>query len=240
MAIITYPLGGITYDSDDAQTYFCTRTSGVYSDDDCFDISISDALTVTISPGLAWIKNADYAGKSVCVTESVDLEISPGGTLPRTDRVVLRFSKSANASELAILEGTESSTYPAPDLTQEETTYELGLYTIYVKADATSISTSNITDTRLDEDVCGVMSDGVTSIPTATLQAQTEAILSELADDVSETATELSDAISEIKSSYESQLESIIEEYQTKIDSATGSIALVYDADDESVMVDLE
>lgn len=239
MAIITYPLDGITYDADDVQTYLCTRTSGVYSDEDCFDISISDSLTVTISPGLAWIKNTDYAGKSICVDESVDLEISPGGTLPRTDRVVLRFSKSDNASEVAILEGTESSTYPAPTLTQEETTYELGLYSIYVKANATSISTSNITDTRLDEDSCGVMSDGVTKIPTATLQEQAEAILSELSETISETTSNYDTELASIISDYEDSVQELIEKYTTKVESATGSIALVYDADDESVMVDV-
>lgn len=164
MSIITYPLNGITYDADDAQTYLCTRTSGVFNSDECFAITVTDSLTVTIAPGLAWIKNADYAGKSVCVTESVDLEISPGGSLPRTDRVVLRFSKSENASELAILEGTESSSYPAPDVTQEETVYELGLYEIYVAASATSIDADDITDTRNDNSVCGRMTDAVTSV----------------------------------------------------------------------------
>ena len=163
MSIITYPLNGITYDADDAQTYLCTRTSGVFSSEDCFELTITDDLEITISPGLAWIKNTDYAGKSVCSNADVALSVSPGGSLPRTDRVVLRFSKSDNASELAILEGTESSSYPAPELTQEELVYELGLYEIYVGAETTSIEDDDITDTRADDTVCGIMHDGVTS-----------------------------------------------------------------------------
>lgn len=179
MAIITYPLGGITYGSDDAETYLCTRTSGVYADENCFDITY-DGMTVTISPGIAWIRNADYCGKSVCVNESVSLTLDVGGSLPRTDRIVLRFDAANNESVLDILQGTESKTYPAPDVTQEELIYELALYSIYVDAAATSLSAADITDTRLDEDVCGLMSDGVTKIPTATLQAQAEELLEDL------------------------------------------------------------
>lgn len=180
MAIVTYPLNGITYGAEDAETYLCTRTSGVYADEDCFDLTISDGMTIKISPGIAWVRNADYTGKSICMDTAQTLTLSIGDSKPRTDRIVLRFDQANNESVLDILEGTPSSDYPAPDVTQEESTYELGLYSIYVDAAATSLSASDITDTRLDEDVCGLMSDGVTKIPTATLQAQAEELLSDL------------------------------------------------------------
>lgn len=31
MAIITYPLNDVEYTAEDAETYLCTRTSGVYA-----------------------------------------------------------------------------------------------------------------------------------------------------------------------------------------------------------------
>ena len=37
--IITYPLGGITYDAEDAAAYFAGRTSGVYSTDIDFAVA---------------------------------------------------------------------------------------------------------------------------------------------------------------------------------------------------------
>ena len=65
MAIVTYPLNGIDFSAEDAETYLCTRTSGVFSSDSDFKASVTGDRQVTISPGLAWIKNSDFSGKSV-------------------------------------------------------------------------------------------------------------------------------------------------------------------------------
>ena len=103
MAIITYPLNGITYDATDAETYLCTRTSGVFSADGQFQASVTGNREVTISPGIAWINNTDYAGKSVVSTSDVAITIPiANGELPRIDRIVLRFNKSANASSIVL------------------------------------------------------------------------------------------------------------------------------------------
>lgn len=59
-----------------------------------------------------------------------------------------------------------------PDILQNHNQYELGLCTISVPAGSAAISAADVTDTRADEDVCGVMRDGVTGIPTAQLIAQ--------------------------------------------------------------------
>lgn len=163
MSIVTYPLNGVTYDAEDAQTYLCTRDSGLFSTDEDFAISVTDDMEVTISSGQAWIKYADYRGISVCSDSSVALTVPTADSLDRIDRVVLRFDKSANASSLVIVSGTAASSPTAPDVEQDELIYELGLYTIAVAASATSIDSSCITDTRADTAVCGKMKDPVTS-----------------------------------------------------------------------------
>ena len=55
--IITYPLGGITYDAEDAAAYFAGRTSGVYSTDIDFAVAAAaDGSTdLTVSAGQAWM-----------------------------------------------------------------------------------------------------------------------------------------------------------------------------------------
>lgn len=185
MSIVTYPLNGITYDADDVQTYLCTRTSGVYSSEDCFDISITDDMEVTIGPGIAWIKNADFAGKSICMDESSSFTISlSSGTYGRIDRIILKFDTEANETTLEVLEGTSSSSPEGADIEQDETIYELCLYEISVPAGTTELSASLITDTRADEDLCGLMRDGVTTIPTATLQAAASELLEKLKADL--------------------------------------------------------
>lgn len=181
MAIITYPLNGIEYSAEDAETYLCTRTSGVFSAENNFAASITGDMVITISPGIAWIQNTERAGKSVVSTANTELQVPMAdGTRPRMDRVVLRFDKAANASTITIKTGTPSHIVFPPDLERTGLVYELGLCTIIVGAGATQIFEKDLTSTLLDEDVCGLMRDGVTGIPTAQLQSQVQALIDEL------------------------------------------------------------
>lgn len=183
MSITTYPLDGITYSASDAETYFCTRTSGVYSSEDDFAVNITGDRQITIGPGHAWIKNADYKGKSVCNDEAVAINIpTADGSRPRIDRIVLRFDAASNASSIELKQGTASSTPSAPEVERTQLVYELGLYTISVAASSTVVSMADITNTMLDESVCGVMRDGVTTIPTEQLQAQVTELLNNLTE----------------------------------------------------------
>lgn len=177
MAIVTYPLNGITYNAEDAETYLSTRISGIYAAEDCFDLSISADRTVTIGPGLAWVRNTRFAGKSICNRDALALTIPMAdSSKPRTDRIVLRYDKAENKSELAVKTGTPGST-AAPDVVQTELVYELGLYTVSVAAGSTAVKAADVTDTRLNEQVCGLMRDGVTGLPTAQIARQADALL---------------------------------------------------------------
>ena len=189
MSIITYPLDIIEYEAKDAETYLCSRTSGVFASTGHFDASITGAREVTISSGLAWIKNADFKGKSVLNDAAVPISIpNADGVLDRVDRIVLQFSKTANATSIVLKSGTPSAAAVAPAIVQTETVYELGLYTVSVPAGSTTILASHVTDTRMDETVCGLMRDGVTGIPTAELQAQVETLIADLREQISNVA----------------------------------------------------
>lgn len=178
MAIVTYPLNGITYNAEDAETYLSTRISGIYAADDCFDLSITADRTVTIGPGLAWVRNTRFAGKSICNREVLELTIPMAdSSKPRTDRIVLRYDKAENKSELVVKTGTPGSAAAAPDVVQTELVYELGLYTVLVAAGSTVVKAADVTDTRLNEQVCGLMRDGVTGLPTAQIARQADALL---------------------------------------------------------------
>lgn len=181
MAIVTYPLNGIDFSAEDAETYLCTRTSGVFSSDGNFKASVTGDRQVTIAPGLAWIKNAEFSGKSICNTEPVPVEIPlADGTRPRIDRIVLRFDKARNESSIVLKQGVPSSAPAASSVERTELIYELGLCTIYVKASSTAVKYGDVTSTLLDETVCGLMRDGVTGIPTAQLQKQVYDLIDDL------------------------------------------------------------
>lgn len=164
MSIITYPLDGIEYDAAAAETYLCTRTSGVFYQEDNFAASVTGDREVTIGPGLAWMQNDQFAGKSVCSTAAVALEIEVAdGALPRRDRIVLRFDKTKNASEFLVKKGTPSSNPAAPDIERDALVYELGLYTVFVPAASITVAASDVINTMGDRAVCGYMQDGVSS-----------------------------------------------------------------------------
>ena len=181
MSIITYPLNGVVYSAEDVATYLCTRTSGVYSKETNFAVSITGTRQITVAPGLAWINCDDFKGVSVCSREENILTVPEAdNTLNRVDRVVLQFDTSENVTEIKLKPGTPAVAAQPPDILQNHNQYELGLCTISVPAGSTSVTTADITDTRADETVCGVMRDGVTGIPTGTLVQQFRAVIDAL------------------------------------------------------------
>lgn len=162
MAIITYPLNDIDYDAAAAELYNSTRTSGVYAMADNLNYSIS-GRTITISPGMAWIKTEAFTGKAVGVTAPVELSVaSANAALPRIDRIVLQFSKAANNTQLIIKQGTPASNPAAPARSATESLYELVLYDVSVPAGSSAITDADITDQRGNPALCGLMTDGVT------------------------------------------------------------------------------
>lgn len=181
MALITYPLNGIEYSAENAETYLCTRTSGVFSAENNFQARVTNDRQVTISKGLAWIKNSDSAGKSVYNESDVAIEIPiADGTRPRIDRIVLKFDKAANSSSIILKQGEPSSAPVAPTVEKTELVYELGLCTVYVAAGSTIVTNKDLTSTLTDESICGLMRDGVTGIPTQQLQEQVEELIQDL------------------------------------------------------------
>lgn len=201
MSIITYPLDGVTYSAEDVATYLCTRTSGVYAKDSNFAASITGTRQVTIAPGLAWMNYDDFKGVSVCSRENTVLTVPDAdNTLNRVDRVVLQFDTASNLTAIRLKTGTPAVAAQPPDILQNHNQYELGLCTISVPAGSAAISAADVTDTRADEDVCGVMRDGVTGIPTAELVAHYNAILTAMQQSGNAKLQQLAAAIASVDS----------------------------------------
>ena len=160
MAERSFPLENTLYTAEEASLWFAPRTSGVHASD-VLGVTASDGLSVTVSPGIAWLKYAEFAGVAYGNTEAKRLQLDAASTnYPRIDRIVIRYSKSENKVYLAVRKGTAASTPAAPDIVRDANTYEISLAQVRINANATSVS--SITDERLNNDVCGLMTDGVT------------------------------------------------------------------------------
>lgn len=186
--ITTYPLDGITYDAADAAGYCATRTSGVYSSEADFAVTPAGGMRITVSAGQAWVHPARWVGYSIQMRTATTLEMPVAdGSQGRIDRVVLRFDAATRGSRIQVLQGAVGTSTP-PELTRSARVYDLCLAQITRPGGSTSISAGQITDTRADEALCGLMRDSVTGIPTAQLQAEARAKVAALEESATASA----------------------------------------------------
>ncbi len=201
--ITTYPEDGITYDAQDAAGYFATRLSGVYSAEQDFTVTPAGGLDVQVSAGHAWVHPTRWIGRSIIMQQPATLTLPEAdAALPRIDRILLRYDALARKTTLVAVSGTSASTPAAPELTRTDRIYDLCLASVARPAASTAITAADITDTRADEAVCGLMRDSVTGIPTQKLveqwqaaQAAQENALRTAADTLLRTTQQQADAL---------------------------------------------
>lgn len=178
MTLITYPLDDTKFFADDAALFHCTRTTGVYSGDD-FSASVSGAdNTITIKPGIAWMRVNRFKGLVTGMKQETSLDMGlPDAANPRIDRVVLQYDANKNDIQLIAKKGSPSSNPLPPERVMTDALYEIHLYEVRREAGAVSITAMNITDLRLNADYCGLMADSVTEVDTAAINAQINSFL---------------------------------------------------------------
>ena len=170
--IVLYPADGFDFDAADVAAYLAGLTSGVFSSAEDFPVTAAGGLTVIVWAGRGWVHPSRFTGYSITKREADTLTMPLADpSLPRIDRIVMRYDAGARAASLQVLQGTASSTPTAPAISRTELIYDLCLAEITRPAGSTSITTGQITDTRLDEALCGIVRDGVTGIPTDELLA---------------------------------------------------------------------
>ncbi len=111
----------------------------------------SSGMSVNVNAGFGAIKGKAYkndAVKSFILT-------SNGTTANRYDYIVLKYDNNLSVRDIKLELRTGTSAIPtAESLTRSGNVYELMLAYITVSPSITSISQSNITDTRGDKDLC--------------------------------------------------------------------------------------
>ena len=221
MEIVTYPLDGYRYDAADAAGYFSTRQSGVYSAAEDFTVTGDGSTSVTVSAGRAWMHPDRWTGYSIICRENQTVELpAADGTRTRIDRIVLRYDAAARKTSLIVLEGTPSSSSPvASAITRTALVYDLCLAEIRRTAGSTAVTSADITDTRTDEDVCGIMRDGVTGIPTETLLAQWQAAQAQQDAEARQSAAEMLRAAQEQITDQLDSLQQQADDLKTAIDN---------------------
>ncbi len=187
--IVLYPADGYDFDAADVAAYLAGLTSGVFSSAEDFPVTAAGGLKVTVGAGRGWVHPSRFTGYSITKREADTLTLPLADpSLPRIDRIVMRYDAGARAASLQVLQGTASSTPTATAISRTELIYDLCLAEITRPAGSTAVTTGQITDTRLDEKLCGIVRDGVTHIPTAELLATAKARIAELEETASDSS----------------------------------------------------
>ena len=164
----------ITYDriyyADQFAYYFSKFISnGVYINPATqLKVTSKGELKLNVAVGDAFINGYWYKND-----ENFELQLAQAnGSLPRIDRVVLRWDSLTRYINLAILQGNPAATPSAKNLTRNADTWELGLADVYIERGVLSVSDANITDLRPDRTYCGYVAGVVSQIDTTNLFAQ--------------------------------------------------------------------
>ena len=122
-------------------------------------------LTVNIKAGKAWINGYYFHNDS---DHTITLSVADG-TLKRIDRIVLRLDLAARTIVPSVKKGVFGSSPVAPVLQRDADAYELGLADILINNGTVNITQANITDTRLNPALCGIVHGVVDQVDTTTL-----------------------------------------------------------------------
>ena len=199
---VLYPANGFDFDAADVAAYLAGRTSGVFSSAEDFPVTAAGGLKVTVGAGRGWVHPSRFTGYSITKREADTLALPLADpSLPRIDRIVMRYDAGARAASLQVLQGTASSTPTAPAISRTELIYDLCLAEITRPAGSTAVTTGQITDTRLDEALCGIVRDGVTGIPTDELLAAARERINALEEKATSSAAAAKDSAEAAKSS---------------------------------------
>lgn len=157
------------------------RTSGVFGAESNLATSVvADSMSVEVSDGVGWLSNNNgdgivfwndneqTTGNKLKLTHDV-----ADGTLGRIDRIVVTWETTNYVAlpTISVLKGKPSSSPVAPTLTNNTTQRQISLAKVSIPAGTVSLSASMITDERLNESVCGIVTERV-SVDTSMVHSQ--------------------------------------------------------------------
>lgn len=157
MAEFYFPFDSVSgdreYHASDFADFFADLISDGVVAADVLGVTWSSGMTVTVGAGKAWVAGHQYKN-----TAPLNFTLAIGDAAPRIDRVVIRYNAATRDLKAAILKGTPASD-PVPTALERSTAgfYELCLANIRVPASAATLASENITDTRSDNTVCGIV-----------------------------------------------------------------------------------
>lgn len=162
--------GDRVYDMEAFATYFKQfLSSGIYHNDNNsgLTVSLESGMQSSLAPGSAYLEGFMYRNTE----DIVFTHDAADATNPRIDRIVLRLDKNVGSRYIKafIRKGMPAASPQPPALQRDDVVYEVSLAQVRINAGAAAIT--SVTDERLNQDVCGLVSSLIT-IPTSQFLAE--------------------------------------------------------------------
>lgn len=158
------------YTADEFAEYFRQFIrNGIFSGGLYLQVQVDGTdMKSSIREGLAWIEG--YLYKIDAEPLQLQHEVADS-TYNRIDRIVIRLDKTLeNRCIKAFVKTGEPSANPqVPPLQRDENIYEIALAQVLVKADEATLKPENVSDERLNKEVCGLVTHLFEQIDTAAI-----------------------------------------------------------------------
>lgn len=180
-----------------------------------FQVTEGFGMNINVGTGRAWLEDRWVKNDAI-----VSVPISAASvTLSRYTAVVLRKNITDRTVELTTIDGEAASTPEYPDIVREGDIYDICLAYVLVGPNVTSISQSNITDTRSDSSVCGWVTGIIEQVDISTLFAQWEAAYNEAISSMSDFEEGLETEMQEWQSGFQGDMEAWEQQMKTSFDA---------------------
>lgn len=142
-------------------------TTGVFSGE--LQVTAASGMDIKVGSGYANLK-----GKVRFFDSATKLTLATAGaTYPRIDTVVVERNDTDRKISIKVVTGTYNGSSPSPTApVRSAAIYQIVLAQIYVAAGATKITQENITDTRSNNSVCGIVTGTVKEMDYSQFAAQ--------------------------------------------------------------------
>ena len=173
------PDGLPIYDRASNSEEFASLIKGFWRD----GVFGTDALTVLAGSGMTATVGAGSVlvqGRVAKITSPKTVNFETANSQPRFDIVVARrdLSNAVRDIVLDVVKGVPASTPVAPSPVRNATIWELCLAIVKIPANVGMVQQQNITDTRLDGNLCGIVAATMTDVDTSRFYEQIQADLS--------------------------------------------------------------
>lgn len=172
--------GDRRYKAEDWANYFSSFISnGVMPlPSSGLQVVTGENMTVRLREGKAWINGYFYNN-----TDYLNLTLDfADGVLNRIDRIVIRWDLTARSILAKVKKGVPSAQPVAPVLQRDADVFEIAVADVLINKGATAITQGNITDQRLNGELCGVAAGIIQQIDTTEFNAQLQAWFKEYMD----------------------------------------------------------